>query len=277
VRTFDFLFFQIYPYIAGTIFLLGSLVRYDMSQYTWKTNSSQLLDNRPIFQIGNYLFHGGIIFLFFGHFIGLLMPHALYPYFGLTPTSKQLLAMVSGGIAGVAALVGATILLHRRLFHRLVRAQSLRGDKFILILLYLQLLLGIATIPFSAQHLNGSEMLILADWAQHIVTFRGDASAFLASADWVFKLHLILGLTIFAVFPFTRLVHIWSVPYRYIGRRYQVVREYQTRADEIAQSARIRAGSVPHHPSGRRYQNVREYKPQADEVSQGARIGKEGQ
>jgi nitrate reductase gamma subunit len=236
----DFLFFQIYPYIAGTIFLFGSLVRYDMSQYTWKTNSSQLLDNRPIFQIANYLFHGGIIFLFFGHLIGLMMPHAWYPYFGLTPTSKQLLAMTSGGIAGAAAIVGATVLLHRRLFHRLVSAQSLRGDKFILILLYVQLVFGIATIPLSAQHLDGSEMLALANWAQHIVTFRGDASVFLANVDWVFKVHLFLGLTVFAAFPFTRLVHIWSVPYRYIGRRYQVVREYRSRAIEMAERARIR-------------------------------------
>lgn len=232
MHTLDFLLFEIYAYIAGTVFLLGSLVRYDMSQYTWKTNSSQMLNNSTIFRIGSYLFHGGIIFLFFGHLIGLLMPHWLYPYFGLTATSKQLLAMVSGGLAGSAALVGATILLYRRLFHRLVSAQSLRGDKFILILLYVQLIFGLATIPVSAQHLDGSEMIALADWAQHIVTFRPDASTYLASVYWVFKVHLFLGLTVFLVFPFTRLVHIWSVPYRYIGRRYQVVREDGARAVE---------------------------------------------
>ncbi|WP_111748447.1 respiratory nitrate reductase subunit gamma [Salinisphaera orenii] len=231
MHTVDFVLYQIYPYIAGSIFLFGSLVRYDMSQYTWKTNSSQLLHNTVVFQIGSYLFHLGVIFLFFGHLIGMLMPHALYPYVGLTPHSKQLLAMISGGLAGSAAIVGATILLYRRLFHRLVRAQSLRGDIFILILLYVQLVFGLSTIPISAQHLDGSEMLLLADWAQHIVTFQPGASEFLAGLSWVFKVHLFLGLTVFLAFPFTRLVHIWSVPYRYVARRYQVVRRNRPRDD----------------------------------------------
>lgn len=230
MNTLDYLLFQIYPYIAGTIFLFGSLVRYDMSQYTWKTNSSQLLNNSAMFQIGSYLFHLGVIFLFFGHLIGLLMPHWLYPYVGLTATSKQLLAMISGGIAGTAAIIGGSILLYRRLFHRLVRAQSLRGDIFILILLYLQLVIGLATISISAQHLSGATMLKLGSWAQHIVTFQGGAAAYIHSVHWVFKLHLFLGLTVFLAFPFTRLVHIWSVPYRYAARRYQVVRRYATRA-----------------------------------------------
>ncbi len=221
----DQLLFQIYPYIAGTVFLFGSLVRFDMSQYTWKTNSSQLLDNSPAFQIGSVLFHVGVIFLFFGHLVGLLMPHWLYPYFGLTPHSKQILAMVSGGLAGTAAIVGGSILLHRRLFHPKVRAQSLRGDIFILVLLYVQLIFGMATIPISYQHMDGAEMLLLADWAQHIVTFRPGAATYLAGVNWVFKVHLFLGLTVFLVFPFTRLVHIWSAPFSYVTRQYQVVRQ----------------------------------------------------
>lgn len=223
----DNLLFGYYPYIAGTVFLFGSLVRFDMSQYSWKTNTSQLLNNSVKFRVGSYLFHIGVIFLFFGHLIGLLMPHGLYPYFGLTPHSKQLLAMVSGGLAGTAALVGATLLLHRRLFNPRVRADSLRGDIFVLVLLYVQLVFGMLTIPYSAQHLDGSMMLRLGSWAQHIVTFQPGAADFLAGTNWVFKTHLFLGLTVFLVFPFTRLVHIWSVPYTYIPRKYQIVRKRQ--------------------------------------------------
>lgn len=219
------LLFQFYPYVAGTVFLLGSLVRFDMSQYTWKTNSSQLLDNSPRFQIGSLLFHVGVIFLFFGHLIGLLMPHWLYPYLGLTASSKQILAMVSGGIAGILAIVGATILLHRRLFHPKVRAHSTRMDIFILLLLYVQLVLGLFTIPVSYQHLDGSVMLVLGEWAQHIVTFRPGAADFVANVHWVYKLHIFLGVTTFLVFPFTRLVHIWSAPLTYVTRQYQVVRQ----------------------------------------------------
>ncbi len=215
--------FEYYVYVAGTVFLLGSLVRFDMSQYTWKTNSSQLLDNSMKFQVGSVLFHAGVLFLLFGHLVGMLMPHWMYPYFGLTPGAKQVLAIVSGGIAGIAALVGGGILLHRRLFNTRVRAQSTRNDIFILVLLYIQLFLGMFTIPVSMGHLDGSTMLKLSDWAQHVLTFRG-GSEIIADVHWIFKLHMFLGITTFLIFPFTRLVHIWSLPAGYIARQYQIVR-----------------------------------------------------
>ncbi|HEX8981120.1 MAG TPA: respiratory nitrate reductase subunit gamma [Parasulfuritortus sp.] len=221
----DNLLFGYYPYLAGTVFLVGSLVRFDMSQYTWKTNSSQIVDNTPRFRLGNNLFHIGVLFLFFGHLVGLLMPHFLYPYLGLTPASKQVLAMVSGGLAGLCALAGGTILLQRRLGNPRVRAQSSQMDIPILLILYLQLLLGLFTIFFSAHHMDGSLMILLSDWAQRIVTFRPDAAAIVSSVPWVYKAHLFLGLTIFLLFPFTRLVHIWSAPVWYLGRSYQIVRK----------------------------------------------------
>jgi len=219
------LLFGIYPYIAGTVFLVGSWVRFDVSQYTWRSGSSQLLNGGRRFRIGNNLFHVGILLLFFGHLVGLLMPHSLYPYLGLTPTSKQILAMTAGGIFGALCFVGMVILIKRRLFEPRVRANSSVMDIFILLLLFVQLLLGLFTIPVSAQHLDGAEMLVLADWAQHIVTFRPGAAAFVANVPLIYKAHLFLGLTMFLVFPFTRLVHIWSVPVWYFGRKYQLVRQ----------------------------------------------------
>lgn len=220
----DNLLFGYYPYIAGTVFLAGSLLRFDMSQYTWKTNSSQIVDNTPRFRLGNNLFHIGILFLFFGHLIGLLMPHALYPYLGLTVESKQLLAMVSGGLFGLLAAVGGAILIHRRLTNRRVRAQRSQMDTAILLILYVQLLLGLLTIHYSAQHLDGSMMIILSDWSQRIVTFQPGAAAIIAPVPWVYKVHVFLGLTVFLLFPFTRLVHVWSAPVWYLGRSYQIVR-----------------------------------------------------
>lgn len=222
------LLFGYYPYVAGTVFVLGSLVRFDMSQYTWKTNSSQIMDSTRRFRIGNNLFHIGVLFLFFGHLFGLLLPHSWYPYLGLTASSKQLLAMISGGAAGLLALVGGAILIHRRLTNPRVRAQSSQMDVPILLILYAQLLLGLLTIPFSAQHANGAMMLVLADWAQAIVTFQPGAAAVVANVPWVYKVHLFLGLTVFLLFPFTRLVHIWSAPVWYLGRRYQIVRQRQS-------------------------------------------------
>jgi nitrate reductase gamma subunit len=229
--TMDFmnnLLFGYYPYIAGSVFLFGSLVRFDMSQYTWKTNSSQIMDSTPRFRFANSVFHIGMLFLLFGHLIGLLMPHWMYPYVGLTVASKQMLAMVSGGAAGVLALVGGGILIHRRLTNARVRAQSSQMDVPILLILYAQLILGLLTIPYSAQHTNGAMMLALADWAQAIVTFQPGAAAIVAEVPWVYKIHLLVGLTIFLLFPFTRLVHIWSAPVWYLGRRYQIVRQRQS-------------------------------------------------
>lgn len=222
------LLFGYYPYVAGSVFLFGSLVRFDMSQYTWKTNSSQIMDGSRRFRVGNNLFHIGMLFLFFGHLIGLLMPHWMYPYVGLTAASKQMLAMVSGGAAGLLALAGGAVLIHRRLTNPRVRAQSSQMDVPILLILYAQLLLGLLTIPYSAQHANGSMMLVLADWAQAIVTFQPGAAAVVANVPWVYKVHLFLGLTVFLLFPFTRLVHIWSAPVWYLGRRYQIVRQRQS-------------------------------------------------
>jgi nitrate reductase gamma subunit len=172
--------FGIYPYIALTVFLLGSLIRFDREQYTWKSDSSQLL-KRGQLRLGSNLFHIGVLFLFFGHFVGMLTPHFLYEPF-MSSGAKQILAMVSGGTAGLLAFIGLTLLLHRRLTEPRIRATSKTSDILILVLLWLQLLLGLATIPLSAQHLDGSMMVRLAEWAQHIVTFRGGAVELLEGA-----------------------------------------------------------------------------------------------
>jgi len=216
--------FGIYPYIALAVFLLGSLIRFDRDQYTWKSDSSQLLRAGQL-RWGSNLFHIGVLFLFFGHTVGMLTPHFMYEPF-LSSGNKQLMAMVTGGVAGVLAFIGVTILLHRRLTDARIRITSRKSDILLLVLLWLQLVLGLATIPLSAQHLDGSVMLVLAEWAQRIMTFRTGAAELLLNASWVFKLHMFLGMTVFLVFPFTRLVHVWSGfgTLAYVVRPYQVVR-----------------------------------------------------
>ena len=220
----DQFLFGYYPYIALTVFLLGSLIRFDRDQYTWKSDSSQLLKAGQL-RWGSNLFHVGILFLFFGHSVGMLTPHFVYESF-MTAGNKQLMAMVSGGIFGLFGFIGVTLLLHRRLFEPRIRATSKTSDIVLLLLLWLQFALGLATIPLSAQHLDGGMMMQLAEWAQRIVTFRGGAVELLAEAGWVFKAHMFLGMSIFFIFPFTRLVHVWSGfgTVAYLARPYQVVR-----------------------------------------------------
>ncbi len=224
MKTLDTFLFGIYPYVALTVFFLGSLIRFDRDQYTWKSDSSQLLKAGQL-RWGSNLFHVGVLFLFFGHFFGMLTPHFVYEPF-LGAGAKQLMAMVSGGIAGLLGFIGVTLLLHRRLFEPRIRINSRTSDIVLLVLLWLQLALGLATIPLSAQHLDGSMMLKLAGWAQHIVTFQTGAVELLAGAGWIFKMHMFLGMSIFFIFPFTRLVHVWSGfgTVAYLFRPYQVVR-----------------------------------------------------
>jgi nitrate reductase gamma subunit len=220
----NFFLFQVYPYIALTVLALGSIARYETDPFTWKSSSSQLLRRRQLF-LGSILFHVGVLIVFVGHFVGLLTPIAIFDAFGIGHTFKQLLAMIVGGIAGGFALAGGIILIPRRLYDPRIRATSSFADIGILVLLDLQLVLGLLTIIISAQHLDGGEMVRFMSWAQGIFTFRTDAWLLVADASWIFKLHIFLGLTIFLLFPFTRLVHMLSVPVRYLWRPgYQIVR-----------------------------------------------------
>ena len=217
--------FGIYPYIAMAVFLIGSLVRFDRDQYTWKSDSSQLLRAGQL-RWGSNLFHIGILGIFFGHLVGLLTPMDVWHALNVTAPAKQMLAIVAGGIAGILCLVGLILLLHRRLTEPRIRATSRPMDILVLVLLLAQLLLGLVSIFVSLQHLDGGEMVKLMTWVQHIATFRGDAANFVTDAPLVFKLHLLLGMTLFLIFPFSRLVHIWSgfAALGYVVRAYQVVR-----------------------------------------------------
>lgn len=216
--------FGLYPYIALAVLAIGSVLRFDREQYTWRTGSSQLLRRKQLV-LGSILFHVGVLMIFAGHFVGLLTPLIVWETLGVTHGTKQILAIVAGGIAGAMCLAGGLLLLHRRLMDPRIRATSTFGDTAILVLLMAQLCLGLATIPISLQHSNGEQMVKLMMWAQGIFTFQPGAANYVADAHWIFKAHLTLGLTILLVFPFTRLVHMLSAPIWYLNRRgWQIVR-----------------------------------------------------
>ena len=225
MNTLNQFVFGIYPYIALTIFLLGSLVRFEREQYTWKSDSSQMLFEGQL-RVGNILFHVGILGLFFGHLVGLLTPLWVWDAMGVTHSFKQLVAMVAGGVMGLICLAGLALLMQRRFGNARISAVTRIGDKVLLLWILCTLLLGLATIFVSAQHRDGGEMVLLMTWAQHVLTFRGDAAAFMEGASPIFKLHMFMGMTLFVIFPFTRLVHVWSgfASVTYLGRPWQLVR-----------------------------------------------------
>lgn len=229
MNTLNTLAFQIYPYVALAIFAIGCWARFDHAAYTWRTGSSQLLSGRWL-RLGSNWFHIGIIAILAGHFVGLLTPHWVYEPF-ITSGQKQLLAMVVGGVFGLMCFIGMTILILRRLGNARVRATGSTRDTAVLLLLYAQLLLGMGSIFVSAGHMDGAQMVKLGEWAQHIVTLRPGAASYIADAHWIFKAHVFLGLTLILITPFTRLVHIWSIPFGYLTRPYQVVRRRQAAID----------------------------------------------
>lgn len=216
--------FGIFPYIAITVMVMASIARYERDPFTWKSKSSQLLRKKQ-FIAGSVLFHVGILAIFAGHLVGLLTPIQIFDALGVSHGAKQILAVALGGVAGLMALVGGALLLHRRLFDPRIRANSTLADTGIMVLLMAQLLLGLATIVVSLSHLDGAEMVKFMNWAQGIIYLRADAAEHIADVHWLFKAHIVLGLTIFLVFPFTRLVHMFSAPLRYLWRPgYQIVR-----------------------------------------------------
>jgi nitrate reductase gamma subunit len=219
------LLFGIYPYIALTIFFVGSLLRYDREQYTWKTGSSQILESKQL-RKGSVAFHVGVIAILMGHFVGLLTPHHVWDILGISPATKQLVAISAGGLFGVICFYGMVILIKRRMSNDRVRANTSTMDWIILLTLFAQLCLGLISILFSFEHMDGSEMLKLMAWAQHVVIFDpSSAAGAILSVGLIYKLHVLLGMTLFVLFPFSRLVHIWSVPVKFVRRNYQVVRQ----------------------------------------------------
>ena len=225
-------FFGIFPYIALGVGIMGTIARYDRDPFTWKTSSSQLLRRKQLVW-GSILFHVGMLVIFIGHVVGLMTPIWVFDAIGISHGAKQLLAVVAGGIAGVAALIGGGMLFHRRWTDPRIRKTSAFWDLAILALLLAQLVLGLGTVFVSLGHLDGHEMVKFMSWVQGILTFDGAAASYIADVALVFKLHLVLGMTIILLTPFTRLVHVVSgifVPLRYLFARpgYQIVRSRRT-------------------------------------------------
>jgi nitrate reductase gamma subunit len=222
--------FGIYPYVCLAVLLIGSLIRFDREPYTWKSDSSQLLRAGQL-RLGSNLFHYGVLVVILGHFAGFLAPDWTIDW-ALSPTGHQLLAMLVGGIAGLIAIIGLSILIHRRLADSRIRLNSRKWDIAVVFMLWLQLALGLATVPLSAFHMDGVLFGILVAYVKGIVTFNFSTVALMTAVPLVNKLHILLGFTIFLISPFTRMIHIWSGAgaLAYLFRPYQIVRTPRTRA-----------------------------------------------
>lgn len=236
--------FGIYPYICLSVLLLGSLIRYDREPYSWKSDSSQVLHSREL-RIGSNLFHYGVLVVIAGHFIGFLIPEPIVLAI-LSPTQHQLLAMVVGGVAGLIAITGMTVLIHRRLYYRRIRDNSRKWDITIVFMLWFQLALGLTTVWYSAHNLSGAEFERIVLYVQGVVYFHSDIAQIVQGIPWAYQVHILLGFTIFLVSPFTRMVHIWSGlgSLAYLVRPYQLVRKRGNTVNEPFRPARMRGDTM---------------------------------
>ncbi|QFX96837.1 respiratory nitrate reductase subunit gamma [Acidithiobacillus thiooxidans] len=224
IWSWNIFLFGIYPYIAGTIFLLGSIIRYEREQAGWTSYSSQILASKRYMMWASNLWHIGILTLFLGHFTGFLTD--TLEWLGLDPVEHQWLAASAGITAGVVAMVGGVMLLLRRVLDPKVRYASRPMDIIILVWLLITLCFGLGTQFISVPeviHDHVQNMEILIHYVRSIAEFQANPQLII-NIPLIYKIHMFCGFTVFLLFPFSRLVHIWTVPLNYVVRPYQLVR-----------------------------------------------------
>ncbi|MGB9802341.1 respiratory nitrate reductase subunit gamma [Desulfofundulus sp.] len=223
------LLWLIYPYVVLTIFIVGSVYRYNTDQYGWTSRSSEILE-KQILKWGSTLFHWGIVFVLLGHFGGLLIPLYVHRWLGISDELYHLVAAVAGGTAGLVACGGVIVLLLRRLNVTRVRVNSNTGDMVAILLLVIVVLSGMSGTCWNALHHFPFEYrTTVGPWLRGILLLHPDPSL-MKGIPVIFKIHVAAILSFLAVWPFTRLVHVFSLPIIYLFRSPVI---YRRRAPEI--------------------------------------------
>jgi nitrate reductase gamma subunit len=220
----------ILPYLVLTIFIGGHIWRYQYDQFGWTSKSSEVLEKRQL-RLGSLLFHWGILFVFFGHVMGILIPEPVYETLGISEEAYHLIALVGGIPAGLAALIGLIILIRRRLTVKRVRVTSSRGDWVALFFLAMAILTGLSSTMLNIDSNGFDYRTTIGPWFRSVLMFRPNP-AYMEQVPIWFKFHIIAALGIFAVWPFTRLVHVFSLPLRYLRRSYVVYRKHMPKQAE---------------------------------------------
>jgi nitrate reductase gamma subunit len=207
------------PYIALTTFVLGLVWRYRTGKFGWTARSSQLHEQR-LLRLGSPLFHFGILLTALGHVGGLLVPASVTAFFGVSGDLYKVAAFALGGLAGIATLLGLAILVYRRVTVRAVARSGVVSDTIMYTLLVATLLLGLGITLFGGGH---DYRTTVAPWFRSIFMLQPDTAA-IAGAPFWFQVHALVAWTLIACWPFTRLVHAFSVPLGYLTRPYILYR-----------------------------------------------------
>ncbi|MFE2877306.1 respiratory nitrate reductase subunit gamma [Streptomyces roseus] len=220
----DLLLWGVLPYVSVALLIAGTLWRARFDRFGWTTHSTQPHESR-LLRVGSPLFHFGMLFVVLGHVVGLLVPKGWTDAAGLSDHAYHLLAVSTGAVAGAAAAAGIGILLYRRVRVPAVRRATLRGDRLMYAVLVGAMLLGLtATVLNSTGMTNGYDYRDgVSLWFRSLFAFAPDHHL-MAGAPLAFKLHVLFGFTLFALIPYSRLVHMFSAPLKYLFRPYLVYR-----------------------------------------------------
>lgn len=213
----------IFPYICMAVFVVGHIFRYRHDKFGWTAKSSEFIEKKQL-MIGSLLFHIGIIPVILGHVAGLGIPKEWTRAVGVSDHLYHMGAIWGGGFFGVVTLAGMLILTARRITHRNVRKLSSASDIIVNCLLLFIVFIGCyASLVTNNLNPGFDYRDSISVWFRSLLIFRPEAG-YMASVPLTFKLHILAGFLIFAMWPFTRLVHVWSVPLNYVGRSYIVYR-----------------------------------------------------
>nr|WP_229780230.1 respiratory nitrate reductase subunit gamma [Arthrobacter sp. BL-252-APC-1A] len=211
------------PYVVIAVLVLGSIWRYRYDQFGWTTRSSQLYEAR-ILRIASPLFHFGILAVIAGHFIGLVIPQDWTKDVGISEGLYHAMALGIGLIAGIGTMVGVVLLIYRRRTTGPVFMATTRNDKLMYVVLVAALFAGLATTLISVFDPNITDYReTVSPWFRSVFIFQPDIAA-MTAASLSFKIHTLWGLALFAIWPFTRLVHAFTAPLQYFFRPYIVYR-----------------------------------------------------
>jgi nitrate reductase gamma subunit len=215
--------FVVFPYLALATFVVGHTYRYVTDAFGWNARSSELLEKENL-KLGITVFHWGILLTLVGHTGGLLIPQSLYDAVGMDGQTHTRIAYFSGWVVGVAALVGIVLLLQRRLSRPRLRATTTMNDWMTLVLLVWVIGAGFYNVAFEHFYVLDT----IAPWIRGIVTLRPDPTL-MRDVPLSYKVHILSALALLGFSPFSRLVHIWSVPVTYLFRRYVLFRRREER------------------------------------------------
>ncbi|MGE0295167.1 respiratory nitrate reductase subunit gamma [Pseudonocardia sp.] len=244
----DILLWAVLPYVMVAVLVGGTIWRYRYDKFGWTTRSSELYESR-LLRIGSPLFHFGLLVVIIGHVIGLVIPKSWTDALGLSQEAYHLQALVLGAIAGFCTLVGVGILVYRRRTTGPVFMATTRNDKLMYVVLVAAIVAGLATTLLGAA--GGEEhnyRLTVAPWFRSLFVLQPDVAS-MSAAGFAFQLHTLVGMALFAIWPFTRLVHAFTAPVGYLFRPYVV---YRSRTAGLATRASRRGWERAAPPAHRR-------------------------